>query len=147
MNSSYQPFNKDNSQGYCNYQLNLNNTSNTNNHKNQGHYKVDKVSNVIPEHRDNSPETDITVNYNPVNGGLYSGPQNNNPWNSIHIVPTATNYIQLFNKIHNDVENTLLRHQPSLDRLNNNYSAKPNLMWYNPKSDEDTGLYRIIGFN
>ena len=55
--------------------------------------------------------------YNTTNGGLYSGPQNNNVWGSINIIPTSNNYIQLFNNTHND---NIERHQPSLPRYGNN---------------------------
>ena len=147
MNTPYQPFNKDDNHRYCNYQLFVKNASENNNIKQQGHYKVDKVSNIIPEHRDSSPNTDLTVSYNPVNSGLYSGPQNTNPWGSIHIVPTATNHIQLFNKTHNETDNNLLRQQPSLQRFGNNYSAVPNLSWFNPKNNLGSGIFMIKGFN
>ena len=64
-----------------------------------------------------SQKNNNKFNYNITNGGLYSGPQNNNNWGSIHIEPTSNNYIQLLNNIHNDNIN---RHQPSLPRYGNN---------------------------
>lgn len=83
--------------------------------QNNAYYNVKSIDENTPEIK-NTQFNKQVFKHNTTNGGLYSGPQNNNPWGSIHITPTATNYIQLFNNLNKDV----IHHQPSIVRFSNN---------------------------
>lgn len=108
----------------------------------EGHYNVDVEGNVEEVNRDKNPNTKIKQS--PPNGGLYGGPQSYRPWSSISITPTATNFI--YNNLRSaNPPPGATQQYISLDRFGNNYSATPEIKWYNPITKYGSGLYKIKG--
>ena len=107
----------------------------------ENHYLVDVEGKVEEVNRDNSPDTRMPDP--PKNGGLYSGEQSLNPWASIDVTPTATNYIYNNLRSANPPPGATTQYV-LLDRFGNNYSPMPEVKWYNPKTQK-SGLYKIKG--
>ena len=105
------------------------------------HYTTVENGNVPPAFRNYGPNSAMPPV--PRHGGLFSGPESNNPWNSIPVTPTMTNYIQ---------NNLRSAHPPpgateqyiGTNRLGNNYSSKPGVYWFNP-TDHMEGKFKIQG--
>lgn len=100
-------------------------------------YKILIESKVKPEERSSGPNEYIPPRA--PNGGMYGGPPCERPWLPIEITPTATNLIA----------NNLLSANPppgaieqyiGTNRLGNNYTAMPEVYWYNP---DDKGPYNL----
>ena len=78
-----------------------------------------------------------------VNGGLYSGPQNNSPWMPKAVVPTTTYFMQvLLKNMDTPPPQGAAEQYPGENRLGNNYIAMPGVKWYNDYPS-DKGPYRI----
>lgn len=108
----------------------------------RGHYLVDKESPVPVGQRANGPDTQMPPS--PVNGGLYGGPQSNKPWASIPVTPTSTNL--LYNNLRTaNPPPGAIQQAVGTDRLGNNYVAMPEVMWYNPNSEDHHGKYKMKG--
>ena len=61
----------------------------------------------------------------PVNGGLFSGPQDNSPWMPKAVVPTTT-YLSSINEKYGSSSSTRATEQYTTEnRLGNNYTAMP----------------------
>lgn len=103
-----------------------------------GDYSVVEQGNVPPAFRDNSPNTAMPPV--PRHGGLYSGPETQNPWNSIRVTPTMTNYIQNNLRSANPPPGATEQYVGT-PRLGNNYVPMPGIYWYNPP--EMAGKYAI----
>lgn len=72
----------------------------------------------------------------PRHGGLFSSPPSNNPWNSIPVTPTMTNYIQNNLRSANPPPGATEQYVGT-NRLGNNYVAMPGVYWYNPPGMEN----------
>jgi hypothetical protein len=101
-------------------------------------YDVVEPGQVPPTQRNNGAS--IAMPPAPRHGGLYSGPPSSNPWNSIPVVPTMTNYIQ------NNLRSAgpppgATQQYVGTPRLGNNYVPMPGVYWYNPP--EMQGKYAI----
>ena len=108
----------------------------------KGHFPVDTPSNILGELRDFSPYNIMPKP--PKNGGIYGGPQNNKPWSSIPVVPTATNLI------YNNLQSAnpppgVIEQANGTIRLGNNYTSMPETKWYNPEGNQHHGRYKIQG--
>jgi len=79
------------------------------------YYNVKSINKNIPKLKNTEFNKNI-FKHNTTNGGLYSGPQNNNEWGHIHITPTSDNYIKLFQTLNGDIK----YQQASLPRYGNN---------------------------
>lgn len=92
-------------------------------------YTVVEEGSVPPAFRDNGPNTAMP----PIlrHGGLYSGPESQNPWNSIRVTPTMTNYIQNNLRSANPPPGATEQYVGT-PRLGNNYVPMPGVYWYNP---------------
>jgi hypothetical protein len=103
-----------------------------------GDYTVVEEGNVPAAFRDNGPHTAMP----PIlrHGGLYSGPESQNPWNSIRVTPTMTNYIQNNLRSANPPPGATEQYVGT-PRLGNNYVPMPGIYWYNPP--EMAGKYAI----
>jgi len=121
---------------YCNYRKYENKNPALNN------YNVDLEGPVNRLERDSDPYTKIRTP--PPNGELYGGPQTNRAWGSIHVIPTATNYIN--NNLHsaNPPPGATIQYV-SNDRFGNNYSPMPGIQWYNPTSPHLKNKFNIKG--
>ena len=101
-------------------------------------YSIDVNSNVPLHLRDNNPFTQI--NRNTVNGELYGGNESNKPWMPIKVTPTATNFIQR-NLLSANPPPGATEQYVGTNRIGNNYTAMPNIHWFNPSSS--TGPYHL----
>jgi hypothetical protein len=102
-------------------------------------YPVDLESNVPPELRWNNINTKAPPP--PINGGLYCGPENRAPWMPIPVVPTTTYFMTKLLKSANPPPGAMY-HYPTSSRSGNNYTATPNIYWYN-SSYNNEGPYNI----
>lgn len=103
-----------------------------------GDYSVVEEGRTPPAFRDNGPNTAMPPI--PRHGGLYSGPESQNPWNSIRVTPTMTNYIQNNLRSANPPPGATEQYIGT-PRLGNNYVPMPGIYWYNPP--EMAGNYAI----
>jgi hypothetical protein len=122
------PFNKHTPYPYVINQLQIN----------EGNYTVVEQGSVPPAFRDNGPENAMPPV--PRHGGLYSGPESANPWNSIPVTPTMTNYVQNNLRSANPPPGATEQYIGT-PRLGNNYAPMPGVYWYNPP--EMDGKYAI----
>lgn len=102
-----------------------------------GNYSVVKKTQVPPHLRHNAFTSMPT---SPRHGGLFSGPPSNNPWNSIPVTPTMTNYIQNNLRSANPPPGATQQYIGS-NRLGNNYVSMPGVYWHNPENMK--GMYAI----
>lgn len=108
----------------------------------KGHFLVDTQSQIQVGERKDSPNTSMPPS--PANAGLYSGPQSNKPWASIHVTPTSTNFI--YNNLRSaNPPPGAIQQAVGTDRMGNNYVAMPDVYWYNPDDPELHGKYKIKG--
>lgn len=103
-----------------------------------GNYGVVEDGNIPPAFRDNGPNAPMPAV--PRHGGLYSGPESANPWNSIPVTPTMTNYIQNNLRSANPPPGATEQYVGT-PRLGNNYVPMPGVYWYNPP--EMAGKYAM----
>ena len=105
----------------------------------EGNYATTESGSVPPAFRDNGPDSIMP----PVarHGGLYSGPESKNPWNSIPVTPTMTNYIQNNLRSANPPPGATEQYIGTA-RLGNNYAPMPGVYWYNPP--EMSGKHAIM---
>lgn len=103
-----------------------------------GDYSVVEEGQVPAAFRDNGPNTAMPPI--PRHGGLYSGPESQNPWNSIRVTPTMTNYIQNNLRSANPPPGATEQYVGT-PRLGNNYVPMPGIYWYN--SPDMAGKYAI----
>lgn len=115
-------------------------TNRLNNCDKSNDFLVD-VRTEIPHHyRNNNPNTAMPAN--PVNGGIYGGPSSNKPWMPIAITPTATNYIQ-HNLLSANPPPGATKQYIGTNRLGNNYTAMPEVYWYNDVHPQNTGPFNL----
>ena len=104
-------------------------------------YPVDLNTNVPPVLRWTDANTRAPEPL--VNGGLYSGPQNNSPWMPKPVVPTTTYFMQVLMK---DIDPPpppgATEQYITENRLGNNYTAMPGVSWFNSGKD-NRGPYMI----
>jgi len=104
-------------------------------------YPVDLNTNVPPVLRWTDANTRAPEPL--VNGGLYSGPQNNSPWMPKPVVPTTTYFMQVLMK---DIDPPpppgATEQYVTENRLGNNYTAMPGVSWFNSSKD-GRGPYMI----
>ena len=126
-----------------------NNNSNNNSNPNSicvksfvnNDYPVDIKSNVNPLERANNSQTAMPPSS--INGGLYSGPENNAPWMPIKVVPTTTYFMQnLLRNCDPPPPPGATEQYPGDNRLGNNYTAMPGVNWFN-SSYNNNGPYNI----
>ena len=119
-----------NHMGYCPYQE-VNSAP-------SGTYQTLTPGSVEPERM--GPNENQAIPESAPNGGLYTGPQSNNPWSSIPVIPTD------LNMIHNNLRSAnpppgATEQYVGTDRLGNNFAPMIGVYWYNP--EDARGLYRI----
>lgn len=102
-----------------------------------GDYTVVKKTNIPPHMRNNAI---TSMPPSPNHGGLFSGPPSNNPWNSIPVTPTMTNYVQNNLRSANPPPGATQQYIGS-NRLGNNYVSMPGVYWHNPENMK--GMYAI----
>lgn len=137
----YNSFNNNESvmQNYMNYKdfnLNkINNIKQDNTNPNKvcdcyidNDYEVDIKTQVPAELRWNNANSPAPPPL--INGGLYSGPENNSPWMPQKVVPTTTYFMQTLLKSANPPPNASTQY-PGGNRLGNNYTAMPGIYWFN----------------
>lgn len=105
----------------------------------EGNYSVVEAGSVPPAFRDNGPDSIMPQVAR--HGGLYSGPESKNPWNSIPVTPTMTNYIQNNLRSANPPPGATEQYVGT-PRLGNNYAPMPGVYWYNPP--EMSGKHAIM---
>lgn len=105
-----------------------------------GNYSVVEEGNIEPHLRDNSKDTKIPES--PPNGGIYGGPQSQNPWANIPVAPTMTNLINKNLVSANPPPGATVQYVGT-ERLGNNYVTMPGVKWFN--EGENRGLYDIRG--
>jgi len=105
----------------------------------EGNYSVVEAGSVPPAFRDNGPDSIMPQVAR--HGGLYSGPESKNPWNSIPVTPTMTNYIQNNLRSANPPPGATEQYVGT-SRLGNNYAPMPGVYWYNPP--EMAGKHAIM---
>ena len=111
------------------------------NNKNSNDYPVDIKTNVPHVLRWTNANTKAPEPL--VNGGLFSGPQNNSPWMPKPVVPTTTYFMQVLMKNMDPPPPPGATEQYITgNRLGNNYTAMPGVNWYNSGKD-DSGPYMI----
>ena len=103
-----------------------------------GDYTVVEEGTVPPASRDYA--ADVMMAPAPRHGGLYSGPESHNPWNSIPVTATMTNYIQNNLRSANPPPGATEQYVGT-PRMGNNYVPMPGVYWYNPP--EMKGKYAI----
>ena len=103
-------------------------------------YPVDVQSNVPMHLRSDNKDTAIPPS--PVNGGLYNAPQVNEPYGSIPVAPTATNYTY-YNLRSANPPPGAINQFVGTNRLGNNYTAMPGVYWLNNKNKEQDNKYLI----
>ena len=96
-------------------------------------------STQVPPHLRNTLRTAMPPA--PNHGGLFSGPPSNNPWNSISVTPTMTNYVQNNLRSANPPPGATQQYVGT-SRLGNNYVAMPGVYWHNP-ANHMNGKYAI----
>lgn len=105
----------------------------------KGDYTTVENGNIPPAYRMDGPNAAMPPA--PIHGGLFTGPNTNNPWNSIPITPTMTNYIQNNLRSANPPPGATEQYIGT-HRLGNNYVSMPGTYWYNPIGDKQ-GQYQI----
>jgi len=90
-------------------------------------YKIMVNSEIPPELRGGNPGEEL--NYNPVNGGLYGGPQCKRSWMPQHVTPTATNLI-MNNLASANPPPGAIEQYIGTNRPGNNYTAMPDIYWF-----------------
>ena len=95
-------------------------------------YPVDVESDIEPSLRWSNSTTSAPPAQK--NGGLYGGPENRAPWMPIPVVPTSTYFMTTLLDSANPPPNAKY-HYPSENRPGNNYSASPNIYWFNSSYD------------
>ena len=103
-------------------------------------YPVDIQSNV-PSHL-RATDKDTVMPPSPANGGLYNAPQVMEPYGSIPVVPTATNYVHYNLRSANPPPGAIYQYVGT-NRLGNNYTAMPGVCWLNNKNKEQDNKYQI----
>jgi hypothetical protein len=111
----------------------------SNNDFRKGNYSTVVDGPVPPAFRMNNPSTPMPPV--PRHGGLFSGPESQNPWNAIPVTPTMTNYIQNNLRSANPPPGATEQYVGT-ERLGNNYAPMPGTYWYNP-TNEMQGKYEI----
>jgi len=102
-------------------------------------YPVDLESDIKPTLRWTNANTTVPPMRH--NGGLYSGPQNNAPYMPRYVPPTSTYFMQVLLKSANPPPGAIEQY-PTENRLGNNYTAMPNVHWFNSAYD-NKGPYNI----
>lgn len=110
--------------------------SNCKNTKNSD-YEVDIRTNINYHQRDFNHLSKIRPC--PKNGEIYGGEESNDPWMPIKVTPTATNYISR-NLLSANPPPGAVEQYVGTNRIGNNYTAMPNIHWYNPNN---TGPYNL----
>ena len=105
-----------------------------------GDYPVDIQSDVPPELRSSDPNTAMPPP--PINGGLFSGPQNNAPYMPQSVPYTTTYFTQHLLKSANPPEGATEQYVGD-NRLGNNYVAMPGVNWYNSAYERNKGPFTI----
>ena len=105
-----------------------------------GDYPVDVKSNIPPELRAHDAHTAMPPP--PVNGGLYSGPQSNQPYVPQSVPHTTTYYIQHLLRSANPPPGATEQYIGD-NRLGNNYVPMPGVNWYNSAYDRNKGPFTI----
>ena len=95
---------------------------------------------IMPAMRDRDANTQMPPA--PVHGGLYSAPPSNNPWNSIAVTATMTNYIQNNLRSANPPPGATEQYIQS-NRLGNSYGPQPGVYYFNPNGPMQ-GKYNIL---
>ena len=108
----------------------------------RGHFLVDSESTVPVENM--SSDSNKKMPNPPKNAGLYSGPQMTGPDAPIPVTPTATNLV--YNNLRSaNPPPGAIQQAVGTDRLGNNFTPKPEVMWYNPDTKEHHGKYKMMG--
>ena len=109
---------------------NTNNNNNNNSNSNNTDYDVDLPSAVHNNHRWNNLHTKHPPHT--INSGLYSGPQNNDPWMGKPVVPTTTYFMQvLLNDVYPPPPPGATEQYPTENRVGNNYTPMTGVKWFN----------------
>jgi hypothetical protein len=95
---------------------------------------------VMPAMRSNNSNTQMPAA--PVHGGLYNATPSNNPWNSIPVTATMTNYIQNNLRSANPPPGATEQYIQS-NRLGNSYGPQPGVYRFNP-SGPMKGKYNML---
>ena len=104
-------------------------------------YPIEKESNVPFESRGSSPSTEAPEML--PNGGLYSGScPAGRAWIPTKIVPTSTYFTSELLKQANPPPGALDQYVGT-NRPGNNYTAMPNVHWYNRTSKQNQGPFNI----